>query len=356
VLLMIISNEGFHVYNLASMQIEQHISLKNKNSFGIAAVAHHFVQINSLADIEALQLSHGNLGTTPKLILGGGSNLILSDEVDALVLHVAIFGRSLVAEDQDYYYVQAQAGENWHEFVKWTLAQGYEGLENLSLIPGTVGAAPIQNIGAYGVEIKDYFHALTAYDFATGKCITLNNQQCQFAYRDSIFKQALKDQLLILNVTFALPKQWQARINYGDVAQHLLEQGIQQPTASDVSRTIIHIRQSKLPDPAVIGNAGSFFKNPIVSAELREHILQTNPNLVSYPHQDQYKLAAGWLIEQCQWKGKRLGNVGVYEKQALVLVNHGGATGTEVRQLAQQIQADVYEKFGVNLEVEPVFV
>ena len=341
------------------MKIEQSISLKDKNSFGIAAIAQQFTRIRSLDDVRELhnlRLANPDLQALPTLILGGGSNLILSDKVEELVLQVDLQGRSLIDEDQQHYYVQAKAGENWHAFVLWTIAQSYFGLENLSLIPGTVGAAPIQNIGAYGVELKDVFHQLSAFDFATGDIVTLNKEQCQFGYRDSIFKQKNQNQYLILDVTFALPKQWQAKLNYGDVGQYLLKQNIQDPSASDVSNAIIHIRQSKLPDPAVIGNAGSFFKNPIVSSELRNKILQNYPQLVSYPHEGQFKLAAGWLIEQTGWKGKRLGNVGVYEKQALVLVNHGGATGEEVRTLAKQIQADVLTKFDVQLEVEPVFV
>jgi UDP-N-acetylmuramate dehydrogenase len=217
----------------------------------------------------------------------------------------------------------------------------------------------IQNIGAYGVELKDHFYELTAFDFDTGQIITLNKQECQFAYRDSVFKHAYKDRLVVLSVSFALPKKWQAQVGYGDVAQQLQQRGIEPSyaTAQEISATIMRIRQSKLPDPNVIGNAGSFFKNPFVSEQLRTTLLAKYPNLVSYPQgPGEYKLAAGWLIEQSGWKGKRVGNVGVYEKQALVLVNHGGATGKEVRALAAQIQADVKQKFVVDLEVEPVFI
>jgi UDP-N-acetylmuramate dehydrogenase len=274
-----------------------------------------------------------------------------------VVLQIALQGKCIVSEDEANMYVRAEAGEKWHEFVLWTLRQGFAGLENLSLIPGSVGAAPIQNIGAYGVELQDYFHQLIAFDFLSGETITLDKTACKFAYRDSIFKHEYKDRMVILSVTFALPKVWQARLGYGDVAQHLAAKSIDNPTPTDVSEAIISIRQSKLPDPAIIGNAGSFFKNPIVNVDLRDALLKNYPAIVSYVQTDrQYKLAAGWLIEQCGWKGKSLGQVGVYEKQALVLVNHGGATGMEVRQIALQIQADVLAKFGVRLEVEPVFV
>jgi UDP-N-acetylmuramate dehydrogenase len=231
------------------------------------------------------------------------------------------------------------------------------GLENLSLIPGTVGAAPVQNIGAYGVEMQDHFHQLSAFDFATGQVITLDKAACRFAYRDSIFKHDDNHRLVILSVSFALPKVWRASLNYGDVAQLLSARNIHQPGPADVSDAIISIRQNKLPDPAVLGNAGSFFKNPIVDADLRDALIISYPGLVSYPQiNGQYKLAAGWLVEQCGWRGKSLGQVGVYEKQALVLVNLGGGTGAEVRHLAQEIQADVRRKFGVTLEVEPDFV
>jgi UDP-N-acetylmuramate dehydrogenase len=230
-------------------------------------------------------------------------------------------------------------------------------LENLSLIPGSVGAAPIQNIGAYGVELKDRFHSLTAYDFVTGETVVLDKIACNFAYRDSIFKHALRDRAVILDVTFALPKQWQANTQYADVSQELATRGIETPSARDVADAVIAIRTRKLPDPSRIGNAGSFFKNPVVSAELRNALLEQHANLVSYPQPDgSYKLAAGWLIDQCGWKGRALGNAGAYEKQALVLVNRGGAAGNEIAALAAAIQKDVQAKFGVMLEPEPVFI
>lgn len=338
-----------------SLILQKDVSLQGLNSFGIAAQAASLIRIERVAQLNALR-EDASLYALPRLILGGGSNLVLSDRIDSLVLQVALQGRSMVGEDATHIHVRAEAGENWHEFVLWTLQQGWGGLENLSLIPGTVGAAPIQNIGAYGVEMQDYFEQLTAFDFQTGEIVTLDKAACQFGYRDSIFKRAYQDRMLILSVTFALPKAWQARLNYGDVAQWLRTKNIAEPGPKDVSDAIIAIRRSKLPDPAVIGNAGSFFKNPIVGAAQRQRLMANYPNLVSYAHgETDFKLAAGWLIEQAGWKGRHLGKVGVYEKQALVLVNLGGATGVEVRQLALQIQADVLAKFAVSLEVEPVF-
>lgn len=338
------------------LSLQKNIPLQALNSFGIAATAQSFLKIGCAEQLVQLR-ADTQLSALPRLLLGGGSNVVLPEVVNALVLQIALMGKRVVEEDASYVYVGAGAGEIWHEFVLWTLQQGLGGLENLSLIPGTVGAAPIQNIGAYGAELQDHFHHLTAFDFLSGDTVTITKTDCRFAYRDSIFKREYQDRMVILDVTFALPKAWQARVNYGDVAQILAAKNISQPTPKDISDAIISIRQSKLPDPAVIGNAGSFFKNPIVAADVRDRLLALYPAMVSYLQADGgYKLAAGWLIEQCGWKGKRLGNAGVYPKQALVLVNLGGVTGAEVRQLAQHIQADVLAQFDVRLEVEPVFV
>lgn len=340
--------------------LQQDVSLQSANSFGIHSRAHRLLRVESVRQLQALR-EHLQTDTTlaalPRFVLGGGSNVILSDQLPYLVLQMAIMGRELQTETAEDFIVRAGAGENWHAFVQWTLAQGYAGLENLSLIPGTVGASPIQNIGAYGLEMQDYFHSLSAFDFVTGEIKIFNKQDCAFGYRDSIFKRGEQNRYVILDVSFALPKHWQPHLAYGDVAKFLQARGILTPSAKDVSEAIIAIRQSKLPDPAEIGNAGSFFKNPIVSAELRNQVLQQFPNCVSYLQTNgDFKLAAGWLIEQCGWKGRRGENVGVYEKQALVLVNLGGAKSADVRELAQEIQADVFEKFGVGLEVEPMFV
>ena len=335
--------------------LSYNVSLQKLNTFGIAAQANLFLPVQELAQLQAVR-DDTFLSQLPRLILGGGSNLVLSDQVDALVLHMCLQGRQLVSEDAEFYYVKAAAGENWHEFVQWTLKQGWPGLENLSLIPGTVGAAPIQNIGAYGLEIQDVFHSLEAFDFASGEVVVMDKAACLFAYRDSIFKQSLRDRMVILNVSFALPKLWTPRLVYADVKKWLEQAHIAQANALQISQAIIAIRRSKLPDPQVTGNAGSFFKNPVVSAHIRHSLSEQFPTLVSYlqPTGD-YKLAAGWLIEQTGWKGRSLGAAGVYEKQALVLVNRGCATGTEVKQLAQAIQADVLKKFGVALEIEPNF-
>jgi UDP-N-acetylmuramate dehydrogenase len=340
--------------------LQQDVSLESLNSFGIKANAHRFLRIDNLKQLQVLRaqiVADAELATLPRLVLGGGSNIILSDHLPHLVIKMAIMGRELVGETSDHFIVRSGAGENWHGFVQWTLEQGYGGLENLSLIPGTVGASPIQNIGAYGLEIRDCFHSLTAFDFVTGELKIFQRQDCAFGYRDSIFKSGEQNRYVIVDVSFALAKQWQPRLAYGDVAKYLQDRDIAAPTPKDVSDAIISIRQSKLPDPAVIGNAGSFFKNPVVSSELRNQICQQHPNCVSYLQTNgEYKLAAGWLIEQCGWKGQKLGTVGVYEKQALVLVNVGGATGKDVRALAKEIQRSVFEQFAVELEVEPVFV
>jgi len=332
--------------------LQTDVALESLTTFGLVSRARFYVRITRPEQLRLLALQP-ELAGLPRLVLGGGSNVILTEDFPGVVIHMAIKGRSLLGQDEQFNYVRAEAGEVWHDFVAWTLEQGWGGLENLSLIPGSVGAAPIQNIGAYGVEIKDCFHALTWYEFATGEVHTLTD--CRFAYRDSIFKHALRDLGIILSVTFALPRSWQPRLGYGDVARALAE--ISHPDAQDISRAICAIRLAKLPDPKITGNAGSFFKNPLVSAERRDALLQQYPGLVSYPQADgQYKLAAGWLIEQAGWKGRAIGQAAVYEKQALVLINSGGATGRDVVALSQAIRLDVLARFGVQLEVEPVFV
>ncbi len=309
------------------LPIQYDFSLRKLNTFGIDAKAHAYLHVTSLEML--LELGRdATLSGLPRLVLGGGSNIVLTQDFNGLVVHIGITGIDIVGEDANATYVRAAAGENWHEFVLWTLDRNLGGLENLSLIPGYVGAAPIQNIGAYGVEAKDCFHSLTAFNFQTGQLFSLKKPDCQFGYRDSIFKHALLDSAVILDVTFALPKQWQPNIQYADVARALKEHGIVEPTMRDISDTVIAIRSNKLPDPAVIGNAGSFFKNPVVTAAQRDALLAAYPELVSYPlSEGMFKLAAGWLIERCDWKGRRTGRVGVYEKQALVLVNHGDAKG-----------------------------
>ena len=330
--------------------------LQSLNTFGIAAIAQAYLRVTETEQLLGV-FADATWAALPRLVLGGGSNLLLTGDFAGLVLHIALQGRELVGEDENCRYVRAAAGENWHEFVQWTLAQGVGGLENLSLIPGTVGAAPIQNIGAYGLETKDVFHRLTAFDPSTGVTREMTAAECRFAYRDSIFKQDEGHHLIILDVTFALPKQWRPNLRYAELAQAVAEQGGAEPTAQQVADTVIAIRRRKLPDPAVIGNAGSFFKNPVVTAAQCAALLERFPALVHHPQPDgTEKLAAGWLIDQCGWKGRSLGAAGVYPKQALVLVNNGGATGAEVVALARAIQADVQARYGVSLEPEPVFI
>lgn len=340
----------------SSLVLQYDLSLRALNTFGIEARARAYLAVAGVDTLRALR-QDAALMALPRLVLGGGSNLLLTQDFPGLVLHMQGRGIAITGEDDDFTYVRAAAGENWHAFVQWTLAQGLGGLENLALIPGSVGAAPIQNIGAYGIEIKDRFHSLLAFDLRSGELLTLDRAACQFGYRDSIFKQALRDHVVVLEVSFALPKRWQPNANYADVAQALQQQGITQPGPRDIAAAVIAIRTRKLPDPARIGNAGSFFKNPIVSASQRDALVARHADLVSYRQDDgSYKLAAGWLIDRCGWKGRSLGRAGVYEQQALVLVNRGGASGAEVAQLARAIQDDVLARFGVQLEPEPVFI
>ena len=350
------------------MFIERNVSLQPLNSFGIAARAATLVRVRSAADVRAV-LADAELGASPKFVLGGGSNIVLTGDVKASVLKVEIPGRRVVGETERHHLVEAGSGEDWHDFVTWTLDEGLPGLENLALIPGTVGAAPVQNIGAYGVELQDRFHALDAIDLVTGDEFTLNAAQCGFGYRDSVFKHTaaapgdfgLAGRALILRVRFALPKAWQPVLGYLDIERRMAEEGVAQPTARQLNDWIVAIRRAKLPDPAVIGNAGSFFKNPTVTPEQCADIIGRDPKLVHYPMPDgSVKLAAGWLIDACGWKGKRVGNAAVYDRQALVLVNAGGreqpVTGGEVMTLARAIQTSVYERFGIRLEPEPLVV
>ncbi|MDT3669953.1 MAG: UDP-N-acetylmuramate dehydrogenase [Aromatoleum sp.] len=337
-------------------RIEHDADLQSLNTFGLPARARQAASITDAAQLAALA-ARPDWRETPRLVLGGGSNVILTGDFDGLVLKVAIPGRRLVSEDADAWYVEAGAGENWHEFVRWTLDQGWPGLENLSLIPGTVGAAPIQNIGAYGLEIADRFHALTAVPFEPGPALQLTRSDCRFGYRDSVFKHEMARVALITSVIFRLPKHWQPVARYADLAAELDAQRITEPTPRAISDAVVAIRRRKLPDPAVIGNAGSFFKNPIVDRPTFARLAADHPDLPHYPQRDgSIKLAAGWLIERAGWKGRSLGPVGAFERQALVLVNRGGATGTDVRRASAAIQRDVADRFGVRLEPEPVFV
>ncbi|NWE13377.1 UDP-N-acetylmuramate dehydrogenase [Pseudomonas yamanorum] len=335
-----------------TLQVQAQVSLKPFNSFGIDVRARLFAEAHNDSDVrEALAYAAGH--QLPLLVIGGGSNLLLTQDIDALVLRMASQGIRVVQDDGIQVVVEAEAGEAWHPFVLWTLAQGFSGLENLSLIPGTVGAAPMQNIGAYGVEIKDVFAGLTALDRHTGELRDFSLAECNFAYRDSLFKHET-GRWLILRVRFALSRAVHLKLEYGPVQQRLTEQGITQASPSDVSRAICSIRSEKLPDPAVLGNAGSFFKNPLVSQALAAELQLQYPDMVAYPQADgQMKLAAGWLIDKAGWKGFRDGDAGVHRLQALVLVNYGAATGQDIAGLALRIQQDIEKRFQVVLEMEP---
>ncbi|MFJ2687697.1 UDP-N-acetylmuramate dehydrogenase [Pseudomonas sp. NPDC087342] len=335
-----------------SLQVHPGVSLKPFNSFGVDVRAQLFAEAHNDTEVrEALAYAASN--AVPLLVIGGGSNLLLTADIQALVLRMATRGIRVLSDDGSQVVIEAEAGEPWHPFVQHTLAQGLSGLENLSLIPGTVGAAPMQNIGAYGVEIKDVFAGLTALDRQTGELRDFGLEECNFAYRDSLFKQQ-PGRWLILRVRFTLNRTAHLHLEYGPVRQRLTEQGIDHPTPTDVSQAICSIRSEKLPDPAVLGNAGSFFKNPLVPAALVTRLKLEYPDLVAYAQADgQMKLAAGWLIEKAGWKGFREADAGVHKLQALVLVNYGGATGLQLLDLAQRIQKDIAQRFSVELEMEP---
>ena len=336
--------------------LESDVSLKALNTFGLPAHARRLARIREDADVRRV-LDSPEVGRAAKLVLGGGSNLVLTRDIDEVVLKVEVGGLRLVETRPDAFIVEDGAGLGWHDVVTETLERGWPGLENLALIPGTVGAAPIQNIGAYGVEIKDVLHKVTIMHASSGIVYEMDSEACRFAYRDSIFKQADGCELIVLEVTFALPAEWQPNLRYGELAQAIAEQHLEAPTPQQVADTVMAIRRRKLPDPAVIGNAGSFFKNPVVSHEQCAALLERFPALVHHAQPDgTEKLAAGWLIDQCGWKGRNLGPVGVYPKQALVLVNNGGARGADITRLAEAIQDDVEARYGVRLSPEPVFV
>jgi len=320
------------------------------NTFGISAFAEEFIDIDS---VEQLQNFIKSKTIMPILILGGGSNMLFTKNYEGIVLKSSFKGISLEKENETHVWVKAAGGENWHNLVMYCVKMNYGGIENLSLIPGTVGAAPMQNIGAYGVEIKETFDGLEAIDMATGKLQTFNNEQCQFGYRESIFKHKAKGKYFITSVTFKLNKNPKVNTSYGDIKALLTEWHIDNPTIVDVSNAIIKIRQSKLPNPALLGNAGSFFKNPVIDSSHFEILKKEYQDIKSFPSaKGKVKIPAAWLIEKAGWKGKRIGNIGVHEKQALVLVNYGEGTGKEVIDLAYKIIDSVIEKFGIELNTE----
>jgi UDP-N-acetylmuramate dehydrogenase len=338
------------------MQIDAGVSLKPYNTFGLPAVAKTLVRITSDADVRRV-VDDKKLGRAPKFILGGGSNIILTRDMPQVVLKVEVRGMRLLEERTDAWIVEAGAGENWHEFVEFTLREGLPGLENLALIPGTVGAGPVQNIGAYGVELAERFESLDAVDLVTGRSVTLGPEICAFGYRDSVFKHSLAGRSVITRVRFRLPRPWRPVLGYLELQKKIAETGIAEPDAQRIFDWVRAIRRAKLPDPAEIGNAGSFFKNPVVTPEQCRDIIGRDPEIVHYPKPDgSVKLAAGWMIDACGWKGKSVGQAGVYERQALVLVNRGAAIGSEVMTLARAIQESVYGRFGIRLEPEPVVV
>lgn len=334
------------------MVIQKEISLKNYNTFGIDVRAAAMASFSSTEELIKI-LKDDFVRESPKLILGGGSNILFTGDFDGIVLKNNIPGIVITEDLQHEVLVTAGAGVKWHALVCFCIEKGFGGIENLSLIPGNTGAAPIQNIGAYGVELKDTFHSLNAVDIETAEVISFTNEQCKFGYRDSIFKKELKGKVAITEVTLKLSKNPVLKLSYGAIEQELKNMGITSPDVKAVSDAVCAIRQSKLPDPEEIGNAGSFFKNPEISAEVLMQLQKDFPGVVSYPLANgNVKLAAGWLIEQCGWKGKVVGNTGSHKNQALVLVNYGNASGNEIWELAIKIKESVQQQFHVDIEPE----
>lgn len=337
------------------LTILENFSLRSFNTFHMDVRSQYYAEINCFEDfldaIESGQITkHSENGL---LILGGGSNILFSKDYEGLILHINNKGIESHLDVNDSVLVTASAGENWHNLVTWCVGHGYGGLENLSLIPGNVGSCPIQNIGAYGVEVKDCIYSVAGINLKSGELRVFTRDQCEFGYRDSIFKHELKGEFAIWSVTFKLSLKADVHLEYGAIKQELSAMGIDQPGIADVSKVVCDIRKSKLPDPILLGNAGSFFKNPTIDLKFAEILKETFPNLISYPQSgNNVKLAAGWMIEQCGWKGFRDGDAGVHQSQALVLVNYGNASGIDILTLAHKVQNSVYERFGVKMEME----
>jgi UDP-N-acetylmuramate dehydrogenase len=332
------------------MQFHQNFNLSHLNTFGIQSTAEYFAAFNN---IDELNKQLNQLPKEPLMILGGGSNILITQPIQGTVLQNKILGIEIIEETEHDVVVRVGAGEVWHDFVMWAVDNNYGGIENLSLIPGSVGAGPMQNIGAYGVEIKDVLMNVEAFHIQNREVHIFSNEACEFGYRESVFKRYLKGGYIIVHVSFRLSKSSELNLDYGAIREVLNERNILNPSIKDVSDAVIHIRQSKLPDPKIIGNAGSFFKNPAITkehfAELQEHY----PNIPAYPlNENHVKVPAGWLIEQAGWKGKDFGNYGVHDKQALVLVNRGGASGQDIFDLSTKILEDIHQKFGISLERE----
>jgi UDP-N-acetylmuramate dehydrogenase len=334
------------------MQIRENISLRPFNTFGIDATARYFTTFTSETELQEI-LESPLVIQRPPLVLGGGSNILLTKDLPNLVLKNEIGGIAVVGEDDEYIYLKAGAGVNWHQLVLYCVRNNFAGMENLSLIPGNVGASPMQNIGAYGVEIKDIFHQLEAYHIADKKEVTFSREECAFGYRESVFKRKYKGQFVITSVTYKLSKEPRFETSYGAIQQELEKMGVKELSIQAVSKAVINIRTSKLPNPEVVGNAGSFFKNPQVKISHFEQLREVYPSLPFFPFDENLvKVPAGWLIEQCGWKGVRRGDAGCYPKQALVLVNYGNASGEEIYQLSEEILKSVKEKFNIELERE----
>jgi len=333
--------------------IQDNVSLKPYNTFGVDVQTRFFSEAHTVADLASILEWYKAQSELPLLILGGGSNVLFTQDWPGLALKLSLSGKSVLEDTEDRCLIEAAAGEPWHEFVVWTLENGFNGLENLSLIPGNVGASPMQNIGAYGVEIKDVFESLTALNINTGETRVFNAEDCVFGYRDSIFKQAEKGRWIIVSVVFKLTRKASVSIAYGTIQKVLTAHKITNPTSKQVGQAVTAIRQSKLPDPKILGSAGSFFKNPVIAKKKLETLLAVYPAMPHYEvGEEHFKVPAGWLIEQAGWKGKTFGNYGVYKDQALVLVNYGGASGIEIWNLAQRIQASVMELFSIKLASE----
>jgi len=333
------------------MEIIDAFSLKNYNTFGIDAKARQFVAVHSVNELKTILQLHQK---DKKFILGGGSNMLLTKDIDALVIHIDLKGKKIIKEDKDLVWVEAQAGENWHEFVLFTIGQDFGGLENMSLIPGNVGTTPIQNIGAYGTEMKDTFVSCEAMDINTLEMRTFTKDECRFGYRESIFKNEEKDRYIITSVVFKLTKHsHKINVSYGDITAELAKNNITTPTLKDVSNAVIAIRQSKLPDPKELGNSGSFFKNPIILKSDFEKIHAKFPDMKYFDvSETEVKVPAGWLIEKAGFKGKRFGDAGIHKNQALVLVNYGNATGAEILAVSKDVQKTILDTFGIAIEAE----
>jgi UDP-N-acetylmuramate dehydrogenase len=333
------------------MEILTNFSLKSYNTFGIEASAKQFIAVHSISELKNILET---FKSQKKFILGGGSNMLLTQNIDALVIHIDLKGKKIINEDDDFVWVESQAGENWHEFVLWTIDQNLGGLENMSLIPGNVGTTPVQNIGAYGAEVKDTFVSCEAMTIENQEMRTFNAAECHFGYRESVFKNEVKDQYIITSVVFKLTKRnHKINISYGDIAAQLSNKNIQIPSLKDVSNAVIAIRKSKLPNPKELGNSGSFFKNPIILKSDFEKIHQQFPEMKYYDvSETEVKVPAGWLIEQAGFKGKRFGDAGIHKNQALVLVNYGNATGQEILDVSKNIQENIFNTFGIHIEAE----